>query len=77
MPTQVSGSLRRAVDRSGGYNPLMGSFLASVSDTDLSTLFLVVALLCICGAAYCAWLRNIPATVLLVFVAIVAVVIGT
>lgn len=58
----------------------MGSFLAVLADVDgedLSTLFIVAALLCILGAAYLAYLRNVVGAVLLAFIAVVAVVIGT
>jgi hypothetical protein len=54
----------------------MGSiFLAELSHADMSTLFLVLALLCFAGAAYMAYLRNALATVLLVFVGIVVLLI--
>lgn len=49
----------------------------NVRGDELSLLFLLVGLLCLCGAAYLAYLRNIVGAVLLVFVAVVAVVIGT
>lgn len=49
---------------------------ASLSDDEVQTLFLILALLCLCGAAYTAWKQIVPATVLLVFVAVIAVFIG-
>lgn len=47
-----------------------------LSDSDVSTILLVVALLCLCGAAYMAYLRNALACGLLVLVAIVAFVLS-
>lgn len=49
--------------------------LADISSGDLSILFILIALACFAGAAYCAWLRNIPATILLVFVGVVVLVV--
>lgn len=55
------------------------SYLASsaVSGSETATLFVLLGLLCLCGAAYMAYLRNAVAALLLVFVAVVAVVLGT
>ena len=48
---------------------------ADISTSELGILFVLIVLACFAGAAYCAWLRNIPATVLLVFVGVVALVV--
>lgn len=53
----------------------MGSFLAAVSDSDLSVLFVLIAIACFGGAAYMAYLRNALAAILLVFVGVVALVV--
>lgn len=45
--------------------------LAVLSDSDLSTLLVVLAIVCLAGAAYMAYLRNVIGCILLVFVAIV------
>lgn len=59
----------------------MGSFLTSlaadtVSNGDLSVLFIVIAVGCLLGAAYLAYLRNVLGAGLLVLVAIVALIFG-
>jgi hypothetical protein len=43
---------------------------------DLSLLFYIVAFLCVCGAAYMAYLRNALAAALLVVVAFAAVILA-
>lgn len=45
--------------------------LAALSHSDLSTLLVVLAIVCLAGAAYMAYLRNVVGCILLVFVAIV------
>jgi len=45
--------------------------LAALSHADLSTLLVVLAIVCLAGAAYMAYLRNVVGCILLVFVAIV------
>lgn len=45
--------------------------LAVLSHSDLSTLLVVIAVGCLLGAAYMAYLRNVLGVGLLVFVAIV------
>jgi hypothetical protein len=46
--------------------------MAAISAGELETLFIVVALLCLLGAAYLAYVRNVVGAVLLLVVAIVA-----
>lgn len=46
--------------------------MSTISHQDLETITLIIALLCLCGAAYCAYLRNLAAAVGLVLVAVVA-----
>jgi hypothetical protein len=54
----------------------MGSnLLAVLHRLDLSLLFVVMALLCFAFAAYAAWLRNVVAAVLLVFVGVVLLIV--
>ena len=56
----------------------MGSnLLAAVAESDLSLLFVLLALVCFAGAAYMAYLRNVVGAVLLVFVGVVVLVVGT
>lgn len=45
--------------------------LATLSNSDLSTIIVVLGILCLVGAAYMAYLRNALATGLLIVVAIV------
>lgn len=47
------------------------------TDDEISLLFVLLALLCLAGAAYCAYLRNVLGAGLLVLVAVVAFVLGT
>ena len=49
----------------------------SLGSDDLSLLFVLIALVCLAGAGYLAYLRNVLGTVLLVFVALVALWLGT
>lgn len=44
---------------------------------DLPLLFYLLAFACLCGAAYCAYLRNVVAVIALIFVAVVAVVLAS
>lgn len=53
----------------------MGSILAAVSHADLSTLFIVLALLCFALAAYVAYLGNFIGALVLVFIAVVILVV--
>lgn len=46
------------------------------SSEDLSILFVLIAVACLGGAAYLAYLRNVLGAILLVFVAIVALIFG-
>lgn len=57
--------------------PLAALLAAVDSDGDLRTLFVLIAVVCLGGAAYCAYLRNVLGAVLLVFVAVVALLFGT
>lgn len=71
----------RASDRIGPHHDRMSLLLASlladrIAGGDLALLFYIVALLCVCGAAYLAYLGNIVGAVLLVFVAVVAVILA-
>lgn len=60
----------------------MGSIISAAladidaSSDDVSVLFILLALLCLGGAAYLAYLRNVLGAALLVFVAIVALLFG-
>ena len=49
----------------------------TISGDDLGLIILILGILCLCGAAYMAYLRNVLGTVLLVFVAIVCFVLAT
>ncbi len=55
----------------------MGSSLLAAlrHHVELSSLFVVMALLSFAFAAYAAWLRNVVAAILLVFVAVVLLVV--
>lgn len=52
----------------------MGS-IASLGHADLSTLFIVLALLCFALAAYTAYIGNVIAAVVLVFIAVVVLIV--
>jgi hypothetical protein len=45
--------------------------LAALSHADLSTLVVVLAVACLCGAAYMAWLRHALGCSLFIVVAVV------
>lgn len=49
--------------------------LAEATSSDLSILFVLLAIICFAGAAYMAYVQNWLATVLLVFVGVVALVV--
>lgn len=53
------------------------TLLADVRGEDLTVLFVLVALLCLGGAAYCAYVRNVIGAAVLVFIAVVALIFGT
>lgn len=57
--------------------PLLTQILAVVSGHDLSLLFILIALGCLLAAGYVGLHGNLPAAVVLIIVAVVAVVIGT
>jgi hypothetical protein len=50
--------------------------LADIGSGDLSLILYVIAIGCLLGAAYCAYLRNALACGLLVLVAVIAVIIA-
>jgi hypothetical protein len=49
----------------------------SVDGGELSVLFILLAVVCLVGAAYCAWVRNLVAVAALVLIAIVCLIFGT
>lgn len=51
------------------------SLLAELSHGDLSTLFIVLALLCFGLAAYMAYISNVVAAIVLVFIAVVVLIV--
>lgn len=64
------------IRRSAGNPVAMGSSLISaVHGADLSTLFIVLALLCFGLAAYAAYIGNVVAAVVLVFIAVVVLIV--
>jgi hypothetical protein len=48
-----------------------------IGGDDLSLLFILLALLCFGGAAYLAYVRNIVGAIVLVFIAVVILLVGT
>ena len=44
--------------------------LAALSDSEVGTIVLIIALLCLAGAAYCAFTSRIPAAVALAVLAV-------
>lgn len=50
--------------------------ISAVAHGDLSILFVLIAVVCFAGAAYMAYLRNALGALLLVFVGVVALVVG-
>jgi hypothetical protein len=50
--------------------------LSNIHQGDLSILFVLIALFCLLGAGYCAYLSNWLGTALLVVVAVVALYVG-
>ena len=51
--------------------------LAAIEARELSLFFILLAFACLAAAAYMAWLRNAVGCGLFVFVAVVAVILGT
>lgn len=55
----------------------ISAVLAALTSDETETLFLVIALGALAGAAYLAYLQRIAGAVMLVFVALVAAVLAT